>query len=166
MIMRRLLYTSIIAALLAVGCRSLNAPNAPSGLPVIYRNGEYNFTFFLPAGWRGYSVLLQRWDALDGSQSKLTDHGPVIVLRHPKWKAIAPYQDIPIRVFTRSQWQGGEGPPGIDAGGVDFEIAHNAKYVFAIHSRFNWDESVKGREEAGTIVERNQTANGPHLHDD
>jgi len=90
----------------------------------------------------------------------------VIVLRHPKWKAGAPYQDIPIRVFTRSQWKDGEGPPGIDAGGVNSEIAHNAKYVFAIWSRFNWDESCKGREEAGAIVDRNQAANGPHLHDD
>jgi hypothetical protein len=57
------------------------------------------------------------------------------------------------------------GAPAIEAGGVDYEIAHNAKYVFAIHSRFNWDESVKGREEAGAIVERNQTAHGPPLHD-
>jgi hypothetical protein len=99
-------------------------------------------------------------------RSEVTDHGPVIVLRHPQWKASDPYQDIPIRVFTRSQWEGaGQGPPGIDAGGIEFEIAHNAQYVFAIHSRFNWDESVKGREEAGAIVERNLTAHGPPLHD-
>ena len=63
---------------------SSNSPNAPSGLPVIYHNSEYDFTFFLPASWRGYSVLVQQWDAVDGSQSKVTDHGPVIVLRHPK----------------------------------------------------------------------------------
>jgi hypothetical protein len=82
--MQRLLYASIIAALLAVGCRCLNAPNAPSGLPVICHNAEYNFTFYLPASWPGYSVLLQHWDAVDGSRSQVTDHGPVIVLRHPK----------------------------------------------------------------------------------
>jgi hypothetical protein len=149
----------------------LNAPQHPSGLPVIYHNAEYGFTFFLPSSWRGYSVMIQQWDgerylaAVD--RPEVTDHGPVIVLRHPQWKASDPYQDIPIRVFTRSQWEGGgQGPPAIDAGGVDSEIVHNAKYVIAIHSRFNWDESVKGHEEAGTIFERNQTANGPHLHGD
>ena len=163
-------HTSIITALLVVGCSSLNPPKHPSGLPVIYHNAEYDFTFFLPASWRGYSVLMQQWDgeryvaAVD--RSEVTDYGPVIVLRNPRWKAGDPYQDIPIRVFTRSQWEGAEGPPSIDAGGVEFEIAHNAKYVFAINSRFDWDESFKGREEAGTIVYRNQVANGPHLHDD
>ena len=170
-----LLCLALVLSGVLVGCSkairhsdsgSLNSPNPQSGLPVVYHNAEYDFTFFLPASWRGCSVLLQRWDALDGPQSKVTDHGPVIVLRHPNWKAGAPYQDIPIRVFTRGQWKDGEGPPGIDAGGVNYEIAHNAKFVFAIWSRFNWEESFQGWEEAGAIVQRNQTANGPHLHDD
>jgi len=28
-----------------------------------------------------------------------------VVSRHPQWKASDPYQDIPISVFTRSQWE-------------------------------------------------------------
>jgi len=165
--MKSLLYASTITALLVVGCRNLNAPNHPSDLPLRYYNTQYDFTFMLPRSWQGYSMLVQRWDevryvaAVD--KLEVTDHGPVIVLRHPQWKASDPYQDFPIRVFTRSQWEGaGQGPPGIDAGGFQEEIAHNAKYVFAVSSRFNWGES-KGWKQAWAIVERNRAASAPPL---
>jgi len=42
-------------------------------------------------------------------------------------------------------------------------LYHNAKYVFAISSRFNADDSVKGWKEATDIVERNRPVNAPHL---
>jgi len=43
-------------------------------------------------------------------------------------------------------------------------LYHNAKYVFAISSRFNADDSVKGWKEATEIVGRNGAANAPHLY--
>ena len=43
---------------------------------------------------------------------------------------------------------------------------HNAKYVFAISSRFNADDSVKRWKEATGIVERNCPVNAPHLFPD
>ena len=46
----------------------------------------------------------------------------------------------------------------IYAGGLEYEIAHNPKYVFAIHSRFNVDDSLEGAEEAEDIVQYNQMA--------
>jgi hypothetical protein len=148
---------------------SSNAPNHPSGLPVLYRNTQYDFTFFLPASWQRYSALVQQWDgqtylpAVD--RGAVVEHGPAIVLRHPQWKPDDRYQDIPVLVFTRRQWNAEHhGKFVIGVGGVDEEIAHNPHYVFAISSRFNADDSVKGWEEAGRIVERNRDVNGPHLY--
>jgi len=34
----------------------------------------------------------------------VTEHGPLIVLRPPRWKNSDHYQDIPIQVFTHGQW--------------------------------------------------------------
>jgi hypothetical protein len=166
--MKRFLCTSVVAALLLVGCSRLTAPNPPSGLPLLYHNAQYGLIFFLPASWRGYTVLVQRWDGQTYSAAAdktiVTEHGPVIVLRHPQWKAGDPCQDIPILVFTRRQWDADkQGRFSIGAGGMEYEIGHNPKYTFAIHSRFNWGES-RGWKEAGAIVERNQAAGAPHLY--
>ena len=148
---------------------SSNALNHPSGLPVLYRNTQYDFTFFLPASWQGYSVLAQQWDgetslpAVD--RTAIVEHGPMIVLRHPQWKPDDRYQDITVLVFTRRQWDAEHhGKFGIGAGGIVEEIAHNPHYVLAISSRFNGDENVKGWEEAGRIVDRNKNINAPHLY--
>ena len=167
--MKKLLYTSIATALLAAGCGSLNAPSHPSGLPLRYHDAQYDFTFFLPASWQGYSVLTQQWEAQTYSAATdkvvVAEHGPMIVLRHPQWKASDPYQDIPILVFTRSQWEAEhQGKFFPYAGGVIFEMQHNDKYVFGIYSRFNADDTVKGWKEADDFVTRNRNANGPQLH--
>jgi hypothetical protein len=167
--MKKLLYASTITVLLATGCGSLNAPNRPSGLPLRYHNAQYDFTFFLPASWQGYSVLPQQWEAqirsADTREVVGSEHGPVIVLRDPHWKASEPYQDIPILVFTRSQWDAEhQGKFFPYAGGVIFEMQHNDNYVFGIYSRFNADDTVKGWKEADDIVTRNQAANATHLY--
>ena len=166
--MKRFLYASTIAALLTAGCGGLKVPNRPSGAPVLYHNAQYGFTFFLPASWQGYSVLVQRWEGTTylATMDKVvvTEHGPLIVLRHPRWKNSDRYQDVPILVFSRSQWEADrQGRFSIGAGGYDAEIGHNPEYVFAVSSRFNADDSVKGWKEATDIVERNRAANGPHL---
>jgi hypothetical protein len=160
--MKKPFYTSIITVLLATGCGSLNVPNHPSDLPLRYHNAQYDFTFFVPASWKGYSILVQQWN---GGEAW---HGPIIVLRHPQWRVDDPYQDIPIMVFTRSQWEacGHDGGFFPYAGGVIDEMCKNRKYVFGIYSRFAYDE-LKGFQEVGTIFQRNQAANNtPHLHPD
>ena len=140
----------------------------PSDLPLRYHNAQYNFTFFLPADWKGYSVLIQEWSAelhsADYQTVVGTEHGPMILLRNPHWTVNDPYQDIPIIVFTREQW--GFGRPQrlfVGAGGVEDEISHNAKYVFVINSRHNWRE-LKGWAETGKIVRQNVVAGMPHLY--
>jgi hypothetical protein len=166
--MKSRLYTSAITALLLAGCESLNTPKHPSDLPVRYHNAQYEFTFFLPASWKRYSILTQQWEGHTYSaavdKEAAIESGPIIVLRDPKWKADDPYQDIPILVFTRSQWEADkQGKFSIGAGGIEQEVGHNRKYAFAIHSRFNWTES-NGWKEASDIVGLNQAVNGPHLH--
>jgi hypothetical protein len=148
---------------------SSNPSNHPSGLPVLYRNAQYDFTFSLPTNWRGYSVLIQQWEGNtylpDGDKIAVVERGPVVVLRHPQWKSDDRHQDIPILVFTRRQWDAEHhGKFGISAGGISEEIAHNPNYVFAVSSRFAADENVKGWEETFDIVERNREVNGPHLY--
>jgi hypothetical protein len=145
-----------------------NAPNHPSGFPVLYRNAQYDFTFFLPASWEGYSVLTQQWDggtslpAVD--RTAIMEHGPMIVLSRPQWKPDDRYQDIWLLVFTRCQWDAEHhGKFFISAGGLWEEIAHNPHYALAISSRFA-DDSVRGWEEAFHIVEQNRHVNGPHLY--
>lgn len=160
-------------ALVLSGCSTnynLSVVNRPSDLPIIYHNAKYNFTFFLPADWKGYSVLMQEWSAelesVDYQKVIGMERGPMIVLRNPRWKADQPYQDIPILVFTHSQWNAVI-PQRlfVGAGGSDYEISHNAKFVFGINSHFNWGE-LKGWEEAGKIVQQNAAAGEPHLYPD
>jgi hypothetical protein len=191
---KRILYASTIAGLLTSGCSNLSvplqnfsyknvpdqtvpdqtvpdqtAPDHPSEARILYHNTQYKFTFSLPTNWHGYSVLVQQWNGQtylpDTDKEVEADHGPVIVLRNPQWKPDDPCQDIPILVFTRRQWRAQhEGQFSIYAGGVEYEISHNAKYVVAIWSRFNGDESIKGFREAEGIVSRNEAAHAPHLY--
>jgi|ERR1039457_2547960 hypothetical protein len=150
------------------GCST--AVKHPADLPLRYHNAQYDLTFFLPADWKGYSVLIQEWNSTLSSADYQTvigtEHGPIIVLRNPQWKASQPYTDIPIIVFTRRQWDFAI-PQRIFVGaaGNNYEIARNAKYVFGMNSHFNWSE-FKGWEETGKIVGQNVIAGIPHLYPD
>jgi hypothetical protein len=157
--MKKRLCSSIAIALLASGC--VSAPKHPPALPLCYDSKECGLAVFLPATWQGYSVLIQQWDSETG-------HGPMITLRHPRWKARAPYQDIPILVFTRAQWDSlhqGQLWPSLYTGGVMYEMWHNQEYVFGISSRYNAADDVQGWKEVAWIVEQNQAAHGmPRLY--
>src|SRR5438093_12099132 len=106
--MRSFLQISVIATVLATGCSSMDVASQPSGLPLRYHNARYGLTFFLPASWRGYSVSIQQLEDTTYSPAEdkqiLVGRTPMITLRHPRWQASAPYQDIPILSFTRAQW--------------------------------------------------------------
>jgi hypothetical protein len=78
------------------------------GPEVFYRYTQYDFTFSLPLGWQGDSVLIEQLEDVTYSpaanKSVVMDPSPRIVLRHPQWNASAPNQDIPLLVLSRSQW--------------------------------------------------------------
>jgi hypothetical protein len=189
--MKWFLYVSIIAGLLASGCSNVSVqgwnaqnwnvpdqtvpedkgPKPPLEAQVVYSNELYNFTFSLPIRWQGYSVLTQQWngqaDSPDTEKAAETEHGPVIVLRNPQWKADDPWQDIPIMVLTHKQWRTArKGRFSLNTDGFEYEIEHNSEYVFVIWNLFNWNEAIPGAREAEGIVRRNQAANAPHLYPD
>jgi hypothetical protein len=151
------------------GCSTTDG-NVRLAVPVRYQDSRYDLTFALPSGWQGYEVLKQQWEgqtylaAMD--KTTVPEQGPVIVLRHPQWTAGNPSQDIPILVFTRGQWDSlHHGNFTIYAGGVVYELWHNQKYVFGIHSRYNADDSATGWREAQDVVERNSKIHDtPHLY--
>jgi hypothetical protein len=164
-----ILFASAIMFLVTGGCGGASLAGDPSNDDIVYHNARYGLTFSLPATWRGYSVIQDEWDSAEYSPGEdknvATGHGPMIIFRHPQWKRDQPRQDIPILVFTRRQWEADQGEAPIYAGGVEYEIAHNTKYVFAIYSRFDAADEVEGVAEAEQILKRNEAANGPHLID-
>ena len=147
----------VITGLLTAGCRT--GAKAPVGLPVRYDNAQYGLRLYLPADWKGFSVLTNQWVGQPVDPANSVAHGSVMVLRHPLWTTNSPREDIPIMVFTRKQWEEDHAEKFIiEAGGLDEEVSHNGSYVFAIWSRFTFDE-LPGSEEAGKTVEENQEMN-------
>jgi hypothetical protein len=153
-----------------IGCATNR--NQLSGLPIRYHNAQYDFTFYLPVNWQRYSVLMDEWEGDKYLPEKDTDvvlaRGPIIVLRNPQWKTNNLYQDIPIFIFTRQQWDDTNLGKynAVGAGGCFYELWNNDKYVFGIHSRYNADDSVNGSKEVQDTVNQNCAAHPePNLHD-
>jgi len=123
---------------------------------VQYENTEYSFIFSLPDSWEGYQIVVDEWegtpinsDNYNGKQEK----GPLLSIRHPKWTTDTPRQDIPIMIFTNTQWedlQKGEFHIGAAPIGPK-ELDHNEKYVFALPARYNF-EFPEGYEEVEEIL--------------
>jgi hypothetical protein len=124
--------------------------------PVVYRNTDYGFTFSLPGSWKGYKTLTDKWEGAsleESHQGEVTETGPIITIRHPKWTSSNPRQDIPIMVFTISQWDAlqkeqfhiGAAPIGPS------ELGRNAKFVFALPARYNF-AFLTGYEEVEDII--------------
>jgi hypothetical protein len=164
--MRGFLQISVVAALLITGCNNMSVARQSSGLPLRYHNAHYGLTFYLSASWRDYSISVQQLEDVKYSPGEdkqiIVGHTPMITLRHPQWQAAKPYQDIPILVFTRVQWDAlhhGELWPSLFAGGVIDELWHNQGFVFAMSSRYNANDEMSGWKEVADIVERNHAAN-------
>jgi hypothetical protein len=166
--MRKLLPISTLAAFLATSCTSVHTANHPPTLPITYHNAQCDLTFHLPSTWQAYSVRLEKWDVLppDGT-GVATRSGPIIVIRHPHWTAETPHQDIPIMVFTRSEWDRvSQGTYFPYACGLIDELWHTPTYVFGLWTRYqdldiqrNHGEEVQGAQEAADIIQRNRLAN-------
>jgi hypothetical protein len=112
----------------------------------------------LPASWKGYSIITDRWvgyDASTGTQREAAS-GPLISVRYPR--QARPRQDIPIMVFTVSQWNDMNADKWhIGAAPLNpSELARNATYVFGLPARYNyaflegWEE-VQGLIDGGAV---------------
>ncbi len=118
-----------------------------------YKNDQYGFSIDLPSSWKGYKVLVTGWEGRDMASGKVSDHGPIITLRHPDWTTANPREDMPIMVFTPAQWDLviGEkmsvGAAPIPPSSLD----KNSQYVLALPARYNYDYKT-GWEEVDTLV--------------
>lgn len=136
------------------------APKTPTTSPsspmdsIVYRNIQYGFSFTLPVGWKGYSIINGRWDGYDVNSGKIAKTGPMISIRHPQWTSQEPRQDIPVMVFTLDQWnllQQGKFHIGAAPIGPS-ELGRNERYVFALPARYNYAFPT-GYEEVEKILE-------------
>jgi hypothetical protein len=119
----------------------------PAADGIEYSNTKYGFSFSLPEGWKGYTIVIDRWEGNDREKGAV-DHGPVVRIRHPEWTKESPRQDIPIMVFTLAQWD------SIEQGNFVFsaapvrplELGRNKKYVFALSPSFDNGDVAGGKE--------------------
>lgn len=121
---------------------------------VVYENTRYGFHFPLPASWKGYTIVEDKWEGLSLEENdKVVESGPMVSIRHPRWTAENPRQDIPIMVFTLDQWNLlqqekfhiGAAPVG------PRELGRNSAYVFALPARYNF-AFLPGHEEVEEIL--------------
>ncbi|MFK7695152.1 WD40/YVTN/BNR-like repeat-containing protein [Paenibacillus sp. HJGM_3] len=139
------------------GGETWNSPASADADSIVYTNAQYGFQFALPDRWKGYSIINNKWDglAMDGDRGeKVVETGPLITIRDPRWTAQTPRQDIPIMVFTLSQWNAlQQGEFHIGAAPVaPSELGRNNTYVFALPARYNF-AFPPGYEEVDQIME-------------
>jgi hypothetical protein len=131
--------------------------NSTATKQLVYENKQYGFSFSLPAGWKGYRILSEQWSGgvLDekGVKQK-SESGPLIKIRNPQWTEQDPYQDIPIMIFTQSQWKLVESESlAVSAAPIGpEEIGRNATYIFALPARYNFGDA-KGQDEVSDILQ-------------
>ena len=128
--------------------------NSSTPSAVEYQNTQYGFSFTLPSGWQGYTIVTGTWEGNNVASGKVTETGPMISIRHPQWTAQNPRQDIPILVFTIDQWNSLQKETfHIGAAPIPpSELGRNSKYVFALPARYNYAFPT-GYQEVEKILE-------------
>jgi hypothetical protein len=140
-------------AVLLPGCQTFRRKPLPTS--IIYHNSQYGFSFTLPASWKGYRIVTDKWEGLNmGPEGdEVVEQGPQLTIRNPHWSKNQPWQDIPIMVFTLTQWDAlQKGSFWIGAAPIGpSELGRNSRYVFALPARYNFAE-VQGIQEVETIL--------------
>jgi hypothetical protein len=125
------------------------------GDTVVYRNQKYGFTFSLPPSWSGFDVSECQWGG-DRDGREIGAYGATVSIRHPLYSRANSGQEIPIMVFTKAQWRDVESGK-LDVSAAPFPpnyLGQNRKYVFAIESRFDYDD-LDGFENARAFFDSN-----------
>lgn len=137
--------------------KTLELKQSSQKASIEYKNAQYGFSFTLPITWKGYSIITDKWEGGDSNDPQgyqVIAQGPTISIRHPLWTTINPRQDVPIMVFTTSQWDLMQ-QDKFHIGAAPFnpsELGRNAKYVFALPARYNYG-SLAGYEEVDKILQ-------------
>ncbi|MEY2664368.1 MAG: hypothetical protein RIT04_176 [Candidatus Parcubacteria bacterium] len=122
---------------------SKNRNLPPVDTSILYTNTEYGFTFTLPINWKDHSILKEMWIGNPLSNTS-AQSGTKLLIRNPKWTSSEPYEDLPILIFTISQWNSYEAE-GFSVGAAPIraiELGRNTKYVFALPARWDFDYST------------------------
>jgi len=135
---------------------SQSSPPDLISTPIVYRNTQYGFCFRLPADWKRYTIVAEKWpETVADTQEE--ESVPELLIRSPKWTEDDPWQDIPIMVFTRKQWKLGESNDmnWNVAGLRPTEIGRNQSYVFAQPRRWIGFEDARGMDEVQALMLQN-----------
>jgi len=137
---------------------------------IVYKNTRYGFSFSLPETWKGFSIITDKWEgfAVQGSQNQeVVETGVLISIRHPQWTSEDPWQDIPIMVFTHTQWDAlKRGDYHIGAAPIGpKELGRNTKYVFALPARYNFAFPT-GHQEVEDILQSNPLSPNEEIDSD
>lgn len=149
----------IVIILAGVAWYAASVKNATPTTSAEYTNAQYGFSVSLPESWKGYSIVTDAWQGFVSTGLKgdtTVTQGPLISIRNPAWTAEKPYQDIPVMVFTLSQWDDLlRGNFHIGAAPVNpGRLGFNATYVFALPARYNYAFPT-GYEEVSNILQNN-----------
>ena len=150
-----LLACAAMAPALAQGASPQSAP-APIPTPIVYHNTRYGFCFLLPADWKGYTIVTEKWSGTVLDTEK-TESGPQLLIRNPKWTKDDPWQDIPIMIFTPSQWKlAAADNLAVSAAPIGpAELGQSKSYVFALPPRWIGFTDAAGTDEVQTLMNQN-----------
>jgi hypothetical protein len=145
-------------ALIVASWKHSAVPHGGTVSVVEYRNERYGFTMTFPSDWRGYTVVADSWHGQthdEQGETAGTHKGPEIIMRPPHWASAAPWQDIPVMVFTHDEWALVEQEKlGVSAAPIaPSKLGENAKFVFALPPRWIGFADALGQDEAARVPE-------------
>lgn len=126
--------------------------NPQSG--IIYKNSQYGFELVLSDSWKGYSIINNTWNGFLANDSSKKFQGPEIIIRNPNWTEGQPWQDIPVMVFTKDEWQQVQAENlNVSAAPIGpSKLGENQNYVFALPPRWIGFTDALGQDEAVNIT--------------
>jgi len=126
---------------------------------MIYKNNEYGFELTLPKSWLGYLVVKEAWQGrvIDTGEQKYS--GPEILVRNPNWTEQQKWQDIPIMIFTKDEWNLiSQEKLAVSAAPIGPQkLGETANYIFALPPRWVGFTDALGQDEAQEIVKTFKT---------